>query len=160
MRADMKLLLCGSLECWFLCDVSLVRSWCWCVPALMQLLVTLWYVMCYFLSDWSKNSKTAASIRSHSYRKKNRKNAQTTKIKRQCTIKYQSVNLICIRQPKPIVTKPNICKNKKANTTLHNYYHTDRRKKRETKQLLEHDIILLPKFTSIFSSDFLKSWQS
>jgi len=25
----------------------------------------------------------------------------------------QSINLICIRQPKPVVAKPNICKNKK-----------------------------------------------
>jgi len=49
----------------------------------------------------------------------------------------RSINLICNKQPKPIVAKPNICKKRKNNTTtLHNYYHTDRGKKRETKLLL------------------------
>jgi len=48
----------------------------------------------------------------------------------------QSINLICIRQPEPIVAKPNICKNKKQ--TKH--YTTITTQTDPRKGKLEHDI--------------------
>jgi len=57
---------------------------------------------------------------------------------------------IYIRQPKPIVARPIHIKRKESTHNTVQYYHTDKREKRETKSLLERSRHLLPKFTPIF----------
>ena len=70
----------------------------------------------------------------------------------------QSINLYLYQATNAHIAKPNICKKiKKANTTLLHYtkyYHTDRRKKGKLSRYWSVT------FTSIFSNDLLKSWQS